>query len=208
MGNAADPFEMEDGFENVPVSKASGNVVQNAAKTVVKGAANQAKKAADDVAAQLLGALYGPSTPAAPDDGQAADTTVDPATMQQTGQTQQQHTPQPIPQQVHQQQPSAGSGQQQAPQTTDEAKLQQARQELQQKHRSDYVIPTFGDISNLEMDVQKREQERKQADEQRKQEEEQKKEEQKQLEEQKKKEEVPLAVQQARTKSERRPGAG
>lgn len=199
MPNARDPFELEDGFENVPVTSAAGNAVKAAVSTVSKATASQLKKAADDATQQILGALYGTSTPSVPDTDQGqpvADTTVDPLNPTQQTTT---SLAQPAPQQQAQ---PAQQQQQQNPQAD------QAQRELQQKHRSDYYIPTFGDISNLEADVRKREEERKQAAQQEEQQEEQEKEQMEDLEEKKKKEEVPLAVQQARNKAENRPGAG
>lgn len=203
MSNARDPFEMEDGIEDIPVVQKPVQTVNKVANTVVKQTAQQVKATTK----AFLSQLYGSSTPAANDnDAQQADTTVDPATQQQKAQTQQQ-TPQPVPQQSMQQNQTSSQAAQQQPQTPEEAKLEQARRELQQTHRSEYVIPTFGDITSLESDIRKEAQKRKQMEQEREKEKEQEKQKMEELE-QKKKQEVPLAVKQAQTKSERRPGAG
>lgn len=182
------PFDMDDGIEDIPVVKATTNVVKQAAGTVAKQTAQQAKQTAQAFVNQLYG--VSDQTDA------ATDTSVDP--QQQV----KQHNPsQPVPSPVS----SASSQQQQQPQpSSDQAKLEQTRRALQQTHTSEYFNPTIGD---LETEIKKEEQKREQAKQQEAQEEEQQKVEMEDLQEQKKNE-TPVAVQLAKTKSERRPGAG
>ncbi len=199
MSNAKDPFEMDDGFEDIPAAKAPVQVVNKVANTVVKQTAQQVKATTK----AFLSQLYGSSDPASTSDDQQADTTVDPMAQAQAQKVQAGQVHMPAPQQVTHANTTSSSNTSQS----EQEKIQKARRELQQTHRSDYYIPTFGDISNLESDIQKEAQKRQQEEQQREQEEEQEKQQLQQLEEQKK-QEVPMAVQQSRTKSERRPGAG
>ena len=191
MGNASDPFELDDGFENIPVVQKPAQTVTKAANTVVKQTAQQVKATTKAFISQL----YGAGTPSSGDDDQT-DAAVDPSTMQQKAQTPQQ----PVS-------ASQGAKTQQTPQTSDEEKLEAARRKLQQTHTSDYYVPTFGQIGSLESDIRKEADKRKQRDQEREQEEEQEKQKLVELEV-KKKQEAPMAVKQAQTKSERRPGAG
>lgn len=202
MSNARDPFEMEDGFEDIPVVQKPVQTVNKVANTVVKQTAKQIKATTKAFISQL----YGSSSPTATDDDQQADATVDPMAQAQKAQTGQ--ITSSLPQQVAHQANAAAAAGTQTQNLSDEEKIQKARRELQQTHRSDYYIPTFGDITNLESDIRKEAQKRQQEEQQKEQEEEQEKQQMAQLEEQKKQQEVPLAVKQARTKSERRPGAG
>lgn len=199
MSNARDPFEVEDGFEDIPVVQKPVQAVNKVANTVVKQTAQQVKATTKAFISQL----YGTSST---DDDEQADAAADPMAQVQKTQTGQQ-TPAsaPLPQQAAH---HASSSQSTQTSQSDQAKLEQARRELQQAHRSSYYVPTFGDIGHLESEIQKEAQKRQQEEQQKEQEEEQEKQQMEQLEEQKKKEDVPLAVKQARTKSERRPGAG
>jgi hypothetical protein len=200
MSNAKDPFEMEDGFEDIPVVQKPVQTVNKVANTVVKQTAQQVKATTKAFISQL----YGSSSPTATDDDQQVDTTVDP--MAQVQKVQAGQTPTSAPQ------PAVHAGTSQSNQTnqakasqSDEEKMQLARRELQKTHRSDYYIPTFGDISNIESDIQKEAQKRQQVEQQKEQEEEQEKQQLAQLEEKKKKE--PIALTRAKHKAESNRGA-
>lgn len=188
MSNARNPFDMDDGIEDVPVVKATTNVVKQATGTVAKQTAQQAKLAAQAFVNQLYGV------------GGTTDTTTDTSVDPQQQVQKQQNSPQSTP--VPQAPTSSQQPQQQVP--SDQAKLEQTRRALQQTHTSEYFNPTIGD---LETNIKKEEQKRMQAKQQEEQEEEQKKVQMEELKEQKKNE-TPVAVQIAKTKSERRPGAG
>jgi hypothetical protein len=194
MPGGKDPFEMEDGFEDIPVVQKPVQTVNKVANTVVKQTAQQVKATTK----AFLSQLYGSSSPTATDDDQQADTTVDPQAQVQKVQAGQTSTP--VPQQVVHANPSPQANQTNATQSEEE-KIQRARRELQQTHRSDYYIPTFGDISNLESDVHKEAQKRQQEEQQKEQEEEQEKQQLAELEERKKKEQ-PISLTRAKNKAE------
>lgn len=176
------PFGFEDDFESNPIVKTTTNVTKQAAGTITKQVSQQTKAAASQTTNQILDALYGPTT-------SAGDPQADTDLQQQ--------------QQVHPQvSQSQQSGQHPMPQTSEEQKLAEMRKKL----HDEYLQKTFG--GDLEGQIKQEEQKRKQQDQQEKQEEEQKKEQQMTELEEQKKNDVPLAVQQARSKSERRPGAG
>lgn len=195
MPGGKDPFEMDDGFEDIPVVQKPVQSINKVANTAVKQTAQQVKATTK----AFLSQLYGSSSPAATDDDQQqADTTVDPQAQVQKVQAGQTHS---AAQQLGATQASThAAAKAQAANPEDEEKLIKARRELQQTHRSDYYIPTFGDITNLESDIQKQAQQRKQDDQQKEQEEEQEKQQLAELEEKKKKE--PIAVSRAKNKAE------
>jgi hypothetical protein len=201
MSNAKDPFEMEDGFEDIPVVQKPVQTVNKVANTAVKQTAQQVKATTKAFISQL----YGSSSPTATDDDQQqTDTTVDPMSQAQKVPAGQAHTP--VPQQAAHANTSQGSqGNQTKAAQSDEEKMQLARRELQKTHRSDYYIPTFGDITNLESDIQKEAQKRQQEEQQKEQEEEKEKQQLEELEEKKKKE--PIAVTRAKNKAESNRGA-
>lgn len=199
MPNARDPFEMDDGFEDIPVVQQPVQAINKVANSAVKQTAQQIKATTKAFISQL----YGSSSPTATDDD--ADAAVDPqAQVQKVQAGQAQHAAASQLGASH----TTAAAKVQAANPDDEEKLMRARRELQQTHRGEYYLPTFGDISNLESDIRKEAQIREQREEQEKQQEEEQKQQEEQQIEEKKKQEVPMAVQQARTKSERRPGAG
>lgn len=200
MSNAGDPFEMDDGFENIPVVQKPVQAVNKVANTVVKQTAQQVKATTKAFISQL----YGASSPSATDDDQQqVDATVDPMAQVQKTQTGQAQSS--LPQQATHQANAAQSSASSTASPSDQAKIEQARRELQQQHRSEYYIPTFGDITNLESDIKKEAQKRQQEEQQKEQEEEQEKQQMEELKEQKKKE--PIAVTRARNKAEMNRGA-
>ena len=152
----------------------------------------------------FISQLYGASSPSATDDDQQADAAVDPQANVQKVQAAQSHAAAAAAQGMHQTQTHAAS-KVQATNPDDEEKLQRARRELQQTHRGEYYVPTFGDITNLESDIRKEAQKRQQQDQQKEQEQEQEKQQMEELQEQKKKE--PIAVTRARNKAEMNRGA-
>ncbi len=201
MPNARDPFELEDGFEDIPVVQKPVQDINKVATSAVKQTAQQVKATTK----AFLSQLYGSSSPSATDDDQQADATVDPQAQVQKVQAAQTHAAAAAAQQgIHPTQTHAAA-KVQAANPDDEEKLQRARRELQQTHRSEYYVPTFGDITNLESDIRKEAQKRQQQDQQKEQEEEQEKQQMEELQEQKKKE--PIAVTRARNKAEMNRGA-
>jgi len=205
MPNASDPFEMDDGFEDIPVVKAPVQNINKVANTTVKATAAQAKA----IAKTFVSQLYGSSTPAATDDDQQqADATgVDPMAQAQKTQATGHAAGQAAQAAAAHAGTKGASATQQTTAATpeEEEKLAQARRELAQTHNSEYFVPTFGEIGHLESEVRKEAQKRQQQEQEREQEKEQEKQQLAELEEKKKKE--PIAVTRGRNKAESNRGA-
>ncbi len=202
MPNASDPFEMDDGFEDIPVVQAPAQAVNKVANSAVKHTAQQAKA----IAKSFVSQLYGSSTPAATDDDQQQSdaTGVDP--MAQAKKTQATgHAAGQAQAAAHAGGQKTSSTKQTAATPEEEEKLAKARRELAQTHNTEYYIPTLGEIGHLESDIRKEAQKRQQQDQQRDQEVEQEKQQLAELEEKKKKE--PIAVTRGRNKAESNRGA-
>lgn len=197
MTNSQDPFETDDGFENIPVVQKPVQAVNKVANTVVKQTAQQIKATTKAFISQL----YGSSSPTATDDDQQQDATVNAAAHAQKVQT-----PTPIPTAVAAAHTPHSIGQTTAvPQTAEEQeKLAEARRNLQQ-HSSEYYDPTFGNIADIETGIRQEAQKNQQEEQQKEQEEEQEEQQKMELEEKKKKE--PIAVTRARNKAEMNRGA-
>jgi hypothetical protein len=202
MPNANDPFELDDGFENIPVVQAPAQAVNKVASSTVKHTAAQAKAIANAFVKQLYGSS---SASATDDDQQQADATVDPMAQAQKTQATGHAGAQAHGTAHAGVQAKSSTTQQKASTPEEEEQLAKARRELAQTHRQDYYIPTLGDITNLESDIRKEAEKRKQAEQQRDQQEEQEKQQLADIEEQKKKE--PIAVTRGRNKAEANRGA-
>jgi len=144
FGGFSDDIDIE---RNTVVTTTS-QAVKNAGTAVVIQAGQQVKGAADEAANEFLDALYGSTTSS--EDEQSPDN---------AHPTQQQQKPHPTSFQTKQQQNNATT---QAP--TDKDKLEETRRKLQQTHNQDYFNPTIGD---LEVQMKREADKRKQADEQR-----------------------------------------
>ncbi len=191
MPNSNNPFELDDGFEGIPVVQNPVQGVKQAATTAVKATAAQAKAAAKTFVSQL----YGASDPTTATVDDQTDAVPNAAPQMQPHQQAISHMP-PQPSQK-----SALPTKNPAKQ----AKIEETRRKLAQTHTSNYYLNMAGDVTNLESDVRKREEERKQADEQRKQQIEEEEKKLEELKEQQKKE--PISVTRARNKAESNRGA-
>src|SRR6185369_2448530 len=202
MPNPADPFEVDEGVENIPVVKASAQSINKVATTTVKHTAAQAKALTKAFVSQL----YGSSTQTATVDDQQQGAAVNTAASAQKAQT---PAKSGAPMQkalagAHIQQHAVQSTTQTASTPEEQAQIEETRKKLYQQS-TEYYDKQFGNIADVEANMMEEAQKRVQRDQEREQEKEEEKKQLAELEEQKKKE--PIAVTRAKNKAESNRGA-